>query len=215
MDPTARLNEAAEAVRAALDSVDNARETAYRLQREVTRAAASSIRAVHQRHDDEAAEWLAAAREQCAAMNRAARAAPAVHSTGFVTDAQKEYAEAALLVALIHGTTPPSPDDLDIEPACWLNGLAEAATELRRFILDALNQKDFARAEQTLAWFDQIYGLLVTFDYPEAVTYGLKRRLDVVRGSLERTTSDVMITIREANLQDAVERLERLLAERG
>ncbi|NUQ01441.1 MAG: haloacid dehalogenase, partial [Armatimonadetes bacterium] len=142
-------------------------------------------------------------------------AAGQVYHNGFVMDAQKEFAEAALLLAIVAGRELPTPASLDIEGAPYLNGLAEAAGELRRSVLDVLKHKDYLAAQERLEALDSIYHLLVTFDYPDAVAYGLKRRLDMVRGVLERTQSDVLITIREADLQTALERVEARLREQG
>ena len=196
----------ADAARVALDTTDAAREEAYRLQREVTRAAASAIRAVHRREQGEAERLLADCRRLCDTMNAASRQAPAVYWTGFVLDAQKEHAEAALLLAIIDNRPVPTPADLDIEPAPWLSGLAEAGGELRRYVLDELRRGAFERAQALVDMLGEIYDLLVGFDYPDAVTYGLKRRLDMVRGVFERTLSDVTTTIRESELKAALDR---------
>ncbi|MBI5832524.1 MAG: haloacid dehalogenase [Armatimonadetes bacterium] len=196
----------ADTARAALDATDAAREEAYRLQREVTRAAASAIRAVHRRELPQAELLLADCRRLCDSMNSASRAAPAVYWTGFVLDAQKEHAEAALLLAVIAGRDVPTPADLDIEPAPWLSGLAEAGGELRRYVLDELRHGAFDRAQALVDTLGEVYDLLVGFDYPDAITYGLKRRLDMVRGVFERTLSDVTTTVRESELKAALDR---------
>ncbi|MBI2299249.1 MAG: haloacid dehalogenase [Armatimonadetes bacterium] len=190
-----------------LEEADAAREQAYRLQREVTRAAASTIRAVHRHAFDDADGHLAETRGLCATMNGQARQSPQVYYAGFVLDAQKEYAEAALVLALVAEREVPTHRELDIEPAPYLNGLAEAAGELRRFVLDALKSGDHTTAERLLEVMDGIYYLLVTFDYPDQISQGLKRRLDMVRAVLERTQGDVLTTLREAHLQAAVHRL--------
>ncbi len=200
-----------EAVRARLDTIDRAREEAYRLQRDVTRAAASTIRAVHRGAFEEAEGLLQECRRLAAAMNAQAAPAPAVYHCGFVMDAQKEFAEAALVLALVADRELPTPDSLGIEPAPYLNGLAEAAGELRRAALDALKRKAFDEATRHLEAMDTIYYLLVNLDYPDAIAYGLKRRLDMVRGVLERTQSDLLTTRRQADLQDALERVEARL----
>ena len=212
-DPIEQLSDYCEAIRSQLDEVDAAREIAYRLQREVTRNAASSIRAVHRHELDEARELLEQTAELCGKMTEASRSSPQVHYSGFVLDAQKEYAEAALVCALAGEQPVPSPKDLKIEPAPYLNGMAEAAGELRRLVLDALSRDEYDEAEALTTKLQGIYDLLVTFDYPDAISQGLKRRLDMVRGVLERTVADVFTTIRQTRLQDALkdvsERLER------
>ena len=211
MSEMERLSVSAEQVRERLEAVDRAREGAYRLQREVTRLAASTIRAVHRGAFDEADQLLADAAQLTRTMNEHARPSGEVYYSGFVMDAQKEFAEAALLLAIVAARPLPSPDELGIEGAPYLNGLAEAGGELRRSTLDALKAGDHTAAAWRLEALETIYHLLVTFDYPDAIAYGLKRRLDMVRGVLERTQSDVLTTIRQSELQAALERLEARL----
>ncbi|MCC7492498.1 MAG: hypothetical protein IT204_09140 [Fimbriimonadaceae bacterium] len=211
MELIAALQTAVDEVRSRLDQGDRAREASYRLQRDVTRAAASSIRAAHRGDLAEAARHLAECGELTAAMNAAAQPAGEVYYGGFLMDAQKEYAEAALVLAFVSAGPLPTAASLGIEAAPYLNGLAEAAGELRRATLDALQRHDQATAQQRVELLDAIYFLLVTFDYPDAVTYGLKRRLDMVRAVLERTQSDVLTTSRQQSLQAAIERLEQRL----
>jgi translin len=121
-----------------------------------------------------------------------------------VQDAQKEYAEARIVRALIGEAPLPSPADLDIDEPIYLNGLGEAAGELRRRLLDLLRAGDVATAETTLAIMDDIFGLLVTVDYPDAVTHGLRRTTDLVRGVLERSRGDLTLTARQLRLEAAL-----------
>ncbi len=105
----------------------------------------------------------------------------------------------------------PTPESLGVEAATYLNGLAEAASELRRYILDCLRRDDYALAERLLERIDAIYDVLVTFDFPDAVSGGLRHRADNLRGVLERTRGDVTLSVRQRRLQDALERAEKLL----
>lgn len=195
-----------------LDAVDAAREAAYRLQREVTRAAASTIRAAHRGELAEADRLLAECLALTATMNRESRDRGSVYFAGFVMDAQKECAEAALVVAILGQGALPDPTSLGVDAAPWLNGLAEAAGELRRATLNALQQDDHQTAARLVEVMDAIYAELQACDYPDAVSYGLKRRLDMVRGVLERTQSDLFHSARESRLQAAMARLEHRLA---
>ena len=202
------LSDVIEGIRAGLDDTDAAREGAFRHQRQVIRAAASTIRALHRGELSEAESLLAECRELCGKMTAHASGSPAIATAGFVMDAQKEFAEAALLLAILHDRELPTPHSLGIEGAPYLNGLAEAAGELRRAVLDALQKKQYDAAQQWVEAVDTIYHLLVSFDYADAIVYGLKRRLDMVRGVFERTQSDVLTTVRQSELQAALERLE-------
>jgi translin len=125
-------------------------------------------------------------------------------------DALKEVVEAFATYAIIRGEDLPTPERLNVDHATYLNGLAEAATELRRFILDLLRREDadVAEAERLLNWMDAIYDQLVTFDFPDAITGDLRRRTDVVRGVLERTRGDLTTTIQQHRLQAALKTFE-------
>ena len=130
---------------------------------------------------------------------------PALSASGPLLDAEKEYAEARLTSALVTGSTLPSAADLSVSGAAWLNGLAEAASELRRHLLDRLRDGDLERSEQLLAAMDAAYGILVTIDFPDAVTGGLRRTTDALRAVLERTRSDLTTTVLQTRLQHAIE----------
>jgi len=126
---------------------------------------------------------------------------PRVFYAGFVEDALKEYAEARATLAFAEGSELPSPEDIGVEAGPYLNGLAEAAGELRRFILDSLRKDDFSRCEELLDTMDEIYTILVSMDFPEGVTNGLRRTTDQTRGILERTRGDLTMALRQQRLE--------------
>lgn len=191
---------------AGLEAANRAREQALPACRLVIRAAGSSIRAVH-RLDSRGAAELAAESE---AALRTAQAVldpyPAVANAGFLHDAEKEYVEARAVAALIAGLPVPGPDELGTSPTAWMRGLAEAASELRRHLLDRLREGKVDRAEALLAAMDEVYSALVVVDYPDALTGGLRRTLDALRAVLERSRGDVTTTALQARLQRAIER---------
>lgn len=191
-------------MRADLDAVNGAREVALTACRRAIRASGSSIRAVHRL---EAERAVSLARDAEAALREAQRAVaphPAVGFAGFVHDAEKEYAEAVLTAALVGGQPLPGPADIGVGIPAWLNGLAEAASELRRHLLDRLREGQLAVAERLLGDMEDTYDLLVTIDYPDAVTSGLRRTADALRAVLERTRSDLTTSILQARLQAAL-----------
>jgi len=130
---------------------------------------------------------------------------PALAASGPLADAEKEYAEARLCAALVARTSVPSAASLGVGASSWLNGLAEAASELRRNILDRLRAGELARAEELLAAMDDVYAQLVTVDHPDAVTGGLRRTTDALRAVLERTRGDLTVTVVQARLQHALD----------
>jgi translin len=129
---------------------------------------------------------------------------PDLYYSGYTQDALKEVVEAHVTYALVRGEALPTPVSLDVEHATYLNGLAEAATELRRQILDILRQGHSDEAERLLEAMDALYDMLITFDFPDAITGGLRRRVDTVRGVLERTRGDVTNSLRQQQLRAAL-----------
>jgi translin len=188
-----------------------AREAALGRCRDATRLSANAIRAVH-RAEFEAAQGQI---DKAAGLLREARAALHDHSdilhAGFVHDAEKEYAEACVTLALISGGSLPKPDEIKVELAAYLNGLGEVVGELRRYLLDRLRLGEMERCEETLMVMEEIYGALVTFDYPDAMTGGLRRTTDSVRGILERTRGDFSVAARQAELEKTLARFEENL----
>lgn len=199
------LDGLAETLRAHLEAKHESRERALRESRHAIRCSANAIRATHR---DDREEALALLSEADAAL-RAARAAcagqPEVEFAGFVFDAQKEYAEARTTFAIVTGQPLPTPSDLDMRDAAWLNGLAETVGELRRHLLDVLRSGRLERGEELLEAMDDIYALLVTIDFPEGVTGGLRRPTDVARAIIERTRGDLTNALVQARLRDALD----------
>jgi translin len=193
----------AEAV-AQIDATHAAREQALRASRALTRQCANTIRAVHRGEFENGAELLGGATEIARELRATLDGYPELQFAGYAQDALKEYAEAALVFAFMHGDEPPGPAALQVDPAAYLNGLAEAASELRRAILDTLRSGNVAPAERLLVIMDDIYSMLVTIDYPDAVTGGLRRTTDALRAVLERTRGDVTAAIRQDRLVAAL-----------
>jgi len=198
----------AEPVRQRLDAANAAREKGLAACRRTIQASSQSIRAVHRLQFDEAAGIAEQAGTSLREAQDALAPFPTLAASGPLHDAAKEYAEARLTAALASDRPLPPPNELGISDASWLNGLAEAASELRRHLLDRLRAGEFERAEQLLAAMDDVYALLVTVDYPDALTGGLRRTTDALRPVLERTRGDLTTTFLQQRLQQALE--ERL-----
>ncbi len=204
------LDAIVEDAQAALARKHVAREQALPLCREVVRHSANAIRAVHRNEFENAERLLQRARAKLAEVDALLRELPEVYYAGFVADAQKEFAEASLTLALVRGDALPSPSGLQTGEAPYLNGLGEAVGELRRYLLDVLRTGDVARCEAYLGRMDDIYSALVTVDYPDALTGGLRRTTDVTRGIVEKTRGDLTL----AAQQYALERQLRAFEER-
>jgi translin len=197
----------AEKIHQALEARTQARDRALANARQVTRHAATAIRAIHREEHDAAYEQLEQARSLVRTMQNELSEYPELYYAGYTQDAIKEFIEASITCALIENQPLPTPEELKVEYATYLNGLAEAAGELRRRCLDILRQGYSGEAERLLSCMDDIYATLVTMDYPDAVTNGLRRQTDIIRGVVERTRGDLTISLREEHLEQLMLKL--------
>ena len=202
------LEQIGENIRQSLSVKDTAREKALRLCRETIRHSANAIRAVHRGEYDPAQTSLDAARSHLDEVRETLSEHGELLYSRFVHDAQKEYAEGSITLALVTGSALPDPAALDVRHAAYLNGLGEAAGELRRHFLDTLRKGDLPRCDELLTAMDDIYGTLVTMDFPDALTWGLKRTTDMVRGILEKTRSELTLAVRQRELEQQLSRIE-------
>lgn len=207
------LDSIIEGVRAALEAKNAARDATLARSRELIRLCSLSIRATHREEFDEAERLLGEARRAAKAMTAAIAEHPDLYYTGYTQDALKEVVEAVAVSALVRDRSLPTPGELGVEPAAYLNGLAEAASELRRHALDLIRHDRVLEAERLLAAMDDIYGELVTMDFPDAITGGLRRTTDVLRSVLERTRGDLTTTLQQEKLKKAMEELRMKNAE--
>ena len=201
-----------EGVRAVFADKHQARERALPLCREALRHSANAIRAVHREEFGQAEELVGRARDLILRARDGLRDHQDIYHAGFVHDAQKEYVEACATLAVIAGRPLPTPDSLAVELPAYLNGLGEAVGELRRHLLDKLRAGDLGHCEGILTAMDDVYGVLVTLDYPEAMTGGLRRTTDAVRGILERTRGDFTISVRQQELEQRLSRFQERLS---
>ena len=204
-----RLEDIAQEIRSDFSIKDEAREKTLQLCREVIRYSANAIHAIHQENIAEAKKLLSSARRVLREINLILKKHPNLLHTGFVHDAQKEFAEGNITFALVRGKHLPEPRLLGVSYPAYLNGLGETIGELRRYLLDSLRRDDLTRCEELLTKMDEIYGVLVTMDFPEAITYGLKRTTDVARGVLEKTRSDLTLILRQRQLEEKLASFKR------
>jgi translin len=178
-----------------------AREQGLAISREVIRYSANAIRAVHRGEFEEARGLIDRAGQRLKQTEPIRVGNPEIYYAGFLSDARKEYSEANVTLAVISGSDFPGPGSLEVDPTDYLNGIAEVIGELRRYILDALRRDSFNRCDELMEVMDEIYGILVTVDFPEAVTGGLRRSTDAMRGVLERTRGDLTMALRQRKLE--------------
>jgi translin len=198
------LETVAAELRQRLESTNAARETALKESREIIRLSSRSIRAVHRQEFDEAAQLLSQTREKVDVVKSELKDHPGLFYAGYVHDSQKEYVEAEAVYAMVRGGPIPTPVALGVEAAAYLNGLAEAGSECRRYVLDRLRAGEMETADRVLGVMDDIYFELITFDFPDAITGGLRRTTDAFRAVLERTRGDLTLTFQQRRLEAAL-----------
>ena len=204
----AEIDAAVTGIRDDLQAAYAAREQALPLCRSAIRHAANCIRAVHRGELTRAEELLEQSRTAVGEAADALRDFPSVFHAGFVHDAQKEYAEASVTLALVDGRPLPAPEQLGVQGPAYLHGLSEAVGELRRYLLDALRRGAIEQCESVLSQMDDIYSMLVTVDYPDAMTGNLRRSTDAARAILERTRGDYTLAVQQERLARRLEQLE-------
>jgi translin len=200
-----------EEIRTQLTGINSLRDATLNRSRALIRACAESIRAIHRHEWEEATAMLAAARAAANEMVDALADHPMLYHAGYTQDALKELVEAHLLFAVVRGGPMPQPATLRVTGPTYLKGMSEAATEMRRFVLDLMRQGEIIEAEPYLEFMDEVYSLLITVDFPDSITDGLRRNTDVLRTVLERTRGDLTISFRQEQMRVALRSLETRL----
>lgn len=209
------IEEIADRIRQTFEVRTAARDRALSQTRTLIRYCANAIRAVHREERQLALENLSQAKILAKSLHTELAEYPDLYYAGYTQDALKEFAEASIVYSLIFDDTLPEPEALELEHATYLRGLAEAAGELRRHCLDILRHGHSTEAERILSYMDDIYAVLITMDYPDAITDGLRRLTDIVRGVTERTRGDLTISLRQEQLEQSLKKLEERLPDPG
>jgi translin len=200
-------------IRESFERQNQIRDEALAQSRNLIRHAARAIRAIHRDDADLAYENLKQADTLATALREGLSEDPDLYFSGYAQDALKEYCEAHLTVATILNKDWPSPEDLKVEFATYLNGMSEVVGELRRRIMDIMREGHSQEVERLLDVMDDIYAQLVTMDFPDALTYGLRRRTDIARSIIERTQADVTISYRQQELEKRITSLSEQLSQ--
>jgi translin len=206
-----KLEKIAEQIRQDFEIRNSTRDAALKQARQLTRACSLAIRAVHRNEFDTMENCLAEAQSLADELRYGLKDHPELYYTGYSQDALKEFVEANITCALIQNQALHTPEELGVENATYLNGLAEVVGELRRRILDILRSGYSQEAERLLNHMDDIYSVLVTMDYPDAITNGLRRQTDTARNLVEKTRGDVTFSLRGEDLTQAISTLSKQL----
>ncbi len=202
-----KLEAITDQIRKVFDARTTARDQALAQARQLTRACSLAIRAVHRDDADTMKTHLEEARQLADTLRSSLAQFPDLFYAGYTQDALKEFVEANVTCSLIRNEPLQTPEDLIVEPSTYLNGLAEVVGELRRRTLDILRHGYSTEAERLLGYMDEIYSVLVTMDYPDAITNGLRRQTDLARSIIEKTRGDITFSLRGEHLEQAIGKL--------
>lgn len=211
-DLSSDLDRIGEQIRNSFSAKHEARDKAIKSSREAIYKCSTSIRAAHRGEFETAKSLADEAKSILDEVSQAIATYDDLQYTGFVLDSHKEYAEARATLALISGQPVPEPDSLGVVYSAYLNGLGEAAGELRRHLLDRMRKGELDLCENILGMMDDIYSMLVTIDFPDALTGGLRRTTDMVRGVLERSRGDLTLSLRQRELETKLEKFNSELS---
>jgi translin len=203
-----KLETIADRIREDFETRNGVRDNALHRTRELIRLCGNAIRASHRNEWREARDLLDRADSMAQSILENLEPYPDLRHAGYTRDAMKELVEAHATLALVKGTPIPDPGDLDVTYPSYLNGLCEAASELRRRALDEMRRGDLDEAERLLGIMDDVYDVVNTFDFPNAITGGLRHRVDQLRGVLERTRGDLTSSLRQDRLIQALQSFE-------
>ena len=205
-----QLDEIAERIRKSFDTRTAARDLTLAQARKLTRHCSVAIRSVHRDERKAAQEQLDQARSILEQQKEGLKEYPDLYFAGYTQSALKEYAEASIFFALVYEHRLPLPEELSLEYATYLQGLAEVVGEFRRRCLDKLRHGNSEEAEKILSQMDDIYAILITMDYPDAITGGLRRLTDIARAIIERTRGDLTMSLRQEQLEESLLKFEEI-----
>lgn len=207
------LEEISSRIRENFEAKDSIREEGLKISREVVRECRTASFALHGQDFEKANKSIKTAGQALEKLEVLFEGHADIYHAGFVEHAQQEYSEVSVLRSLLkeEGEKLPSPEELRVEYAAYLNGLGDVVGELRRHVLDLIRKESFEKAEVFLGIMENIHAVLMDFDYPDAITGGLRRKTDVSRSLIEKTRGDVVNAIGQKKLETAMRNLESKL----
>ncbi len=203
------LKEISEGIRARFDAMDQARESALATSRKITRNSGDSIKAIHREEWEQAESLMSETRDLVRYIHDSLQEFPGLYYSGYVEDSQVEFAEVSILYAVLRGMPLPTPESLMIENTAYLKGVGDATGELRRHILDLIRKSRPEEAEKYLDIMDEFYTEMMSFDYPDAIMHGLRKKTDVARSLIERTRGDLTNALEIKGLHESMEKFEK------
>lgn len=201
------MKDICEGIRSRFDAMDEARERSLDASRKITRFSGDAIKAIHRGEWERADAMMVETGKLIREVNDILKDFPEIYYAGFVGNAQTEYAEVSILYAILHDRDIPDPVDLGIDPAAYLSGMGDATGELRRHILDLIRLDRAEDGEKYLNIMDEFFTEMTSFDYPDAITRGLRKKADTARSLIERTRGDLTNALQAKKLMKSMDKL--------
>jgi len=201
------LSKDLEKINKLLTELDEKREEILTLTRELTRKAREVIFSLHRGDRERGIQSLEEARRLLRRILSFREGFPNIYYAGYVISAQAEYVEAEMLYSILSGAAPPSFEDLGVEPQAYLQGLGDLIGELRRSALDELRRDNFTRAWELADLMERIFYELSKFSLPEALTPGLRHKVDVARALIDSTRKDILVSEKSIKLSRKIDHL--------
>jgi len=203
-----------EQIRIDLEEKDKAREQGIKLSREVVRNCRVAMQHVHKMELELAYSNIQTAKDNMENMISVLKDQQDIYYAGFVEHAQQEFTECSIIYALVSGKKIPGPGELKVEPVAYLNGLGDGGGEIKRHILDLIRRGMLGEGERYLNIMEELYIGLMLFDYPDAMTHGLRANTDRLRLLLEISRGELTEAARQEKLEIAMQALEIQLLSR-
>ena len=189
-------------IRFELDKANGIREKILNLSRESIRKSSIAIKHLHRGEYDLADKLITENHSLIHEINNLGSEMKPIRF-GMLLTSNQEYVESIFLQAFLRKKPYPNFEDLKVPHLSYLHGLTDFVGELRRVILDTLRQdKDIEIAIEALDLMDDLYSLLLSIDYPDSLTFNLRKKTDFVRNITEKTRGDVTLAINRLQLID-------------
>jgi translin len=185
---------------------DKALDTVMARARRARILSKQAILKLHTDEKSEAKKRLEEASSLIVKMNEIIKKNPELARFDQVSAAKEEYSEASIIMSLMKSGEFPDPTELGVPITSYLLGLGDVPGELRRQALDALRVGNMETAEARLSMMEEIYLSLMTMEEAPLLK-GLRRKMDITRGVIERTRSEVTAEAGRRKLRESVERL--------
>ncbi|MEM3670336.1 MAG: hypothetical protein QW767_01140 [Thermoprotei archaeon] len=154
---------------------------------QIIEACGESVSHIHRNERALSDSKLLEARKLIGLVRQMVKRHPSSARLAIVRDAMCEYVEASCLRSVVTVGSVPSYKSFNVEPDEYLLGLADLVGELRRLCFDLIRKDRLGDAESVFHKMEEVYELVISFEYPKQYVKGLRHKVDVDRRLLDDT----------------------------